>query len=160
MLLPGTKEKEIAELLKILESETDQKLEFSEEELRTRQKRQKKKKPKKTIIFRQKNLHNFLTEKKIKAGKNFYESFILYYYFKEWCRTRKPKAQLIAYSKFTSYLKLFLPKKYNHNNMLFLGIDQNLRKSYLTRSKESAIRRYYEKEVYIPKRKEQTTRNV
>lgn len=152
MQLQKDTKKEIEKLLDILTQESDEQIQYTEEELRKLAKKKKKKPKKPVLVFRQKRVHNFLSEKKIKAGENYFEAFILYYYFKDWCRTRRPKVTPVTYKRFTALLKIFLNKKFDRKEVLFFGISINLRKSYLTSNREAAIRRYHEKEITIPQR--------
>lgn len=73
----------------------------------------------------QKHFDWFLTERKVERGTKWIEGFILFFIYKDFCRSRRVNPRL-GYVNFHKFLKLHLQhKRIKGNRALFFKIDEN-----------------------------------
>jgi hypothetical protein len=92
----------------------------------------------KSLIY-QKHFNWFITEKQVKTGSKWVEGFVLFYIYKDFCKSRRvnPKLGYVNYHKF---LKLhFQNKRIKGNRSLWFKVDQDTY-SILSNEEKNVIR--------------------
>jgi len=96
-------------------------------------------------VERQKKVINFLKENELVSGRHHYADFIVYNFFLHWCRHRVVKVYPLGFRHFVNVMKVYIHHKTANEEFRF-GFSRNLRDTYLTKQRESALRRWKKRE--------------